>query len=86
MHVKVIWNIRGNLYYLKVLSNYWSTYFCPSLFSGDSGGPLNYYNPITKKEELVGIVSWGIGCAAASYPGVYADVASLYTWVKQNMK
>ncbi|XP_030370622.1 trypsin alpha-like [Scaptodrosophila lebanonensis] len=42
---------------------------------GDSGGPL------VSGGKLVGVVSWGYGCAAAKYPGVYADVAVLRTWV-----
>lgn len=38
---------------------------------GDSGGALVQGN------VLVGIVSWGWGCADPKYPGVYTDVASV---------
>ena len=34
---------------------------------GDSGGPLTVKNSLTKKHDLVGIVSWGAGCAAVSF-------------------
>ncbi|KAM7345997.1 trypsin-like [Cochliomyia hominivorax] len=44
---------------------------------GDSGGPLVANN------ELVGIVSWGMGCAFAGYPGVYCDVASVSSWIEK---
>ncbi|XP_037947699.1 trypsin-like [Teleopsis dalmanni] len=42
---------------------------------GDSGGPL------VADDVLVGVVSWGNGCAKSGYPGVYSDVASLRKWV-----
>lgn len=43
---------------------------------GDSGGPLIINN------QLLGIVSWGIGCARKSFPGVYASVPALYEWIE----
>ncbi|CAG9836999.1 unnamed protein product [Diabrotica balteata] len=45
---------------------------------GDSGGPA------AANGKVVGIVSWGAGCAQANYPGVYANVASLRSWIKTN--
>ncbi|XP_075166498.1 trypsin beta-like [Haematobia irritans] len=45
---------------------------------GDSGGPL------VVNDELVGIVSWGIGCAREGFPGVYASVPQHIQWIKDN--
>ncbi|GJQ84296.1 hypothetical protein Trydic_g5235 [Trypoxylus dichotomus] len=44
---------------------------------GDSGGPLAVGG------VLVGIVSWGIGCARPDYPGVYSNVSALRTFVRE---
>lgn len=44
----------------------------------DSGGPLMSGN------LLVGIVSWGTGCARPEYPGVYVNVANLRNWIESN--
>eukprot|EP00804_Cyclotella_cryptica_P013972 CCRYP_002483-RB/>CCRYP_002483-RB protein AED:0.35 eAED:0.37 QI:166/0.71/0.5/1/0.42/0.5/8/0/425 len=45
---------------------------------GDSGGPLvvrNGNNKATGENDVqVGVVSWGIGCATNTYPGVYAPI------------
>jgi len=44
----------------------------------DSGGPLYDYN----NDIVVGVVSWGIGCALPDYPGVYARISSSSSWIK----
>jgi len=44
---------------------------------GDSGGPLVTKNEVDNNgaATLVGVVSWGYGCANANSPGVYSDVS-----------
>jgi secreted trypsin-like serine protease len=42
---------------------------------GDSGGPMFLRSPTGSYIQL-GITSWGFGCAALGYPGVYARVSS----------
>jgi hypothetical protein len=44
---------------------------------GDSGGPLVRPNAAgAADDQLVGIVSSGIGCANAHYPGVYTEISA----------
>ncbi|XP_037029541.1 trypsin-3-like [Bradysia coprophila] len=45
---------------------------------GDSGGPLSAGN------QVIGIVSWGRGCARPGFPGVYARVAFYRSWIDEN--
>ncbi|XP_038120367.1 uncharacterized protein LOC119770118 isoform X2 [Culex quinquefasciatus] len=48
---------------------------------GDGGGPL-----VCERNgswQVVGIVSWGIGCGKANVPGVYVKVAHYLDWINQ---
>ena len=51
-----------------------------------SGGPLitsGVHDGVTPGQnyELIGVVSWGIGCASPNYPGVYARVSKQLGWI-----
>ncbi|KAK7938533.1 hypothetical protein WMY93_001859 [Mugilogobius chulae] len=50
---------------------------------GDSGGPL-VYKPSSVWVQF-GVVSFGIGCAQADYPGVYARVSNYEAWIKSQI-
>ncbi|AHI06422.1 trypsin [Bdellovibrio bacteriovorus W] len=49
---------------------------------GDSGGPLVAQDQ-NNQTYLVGVVSWGQGCARANYYGVYAKVSNAYNWIAE---
>merc|ERR1712038_635944 len=51
---------------------------------GDSGGPF-FSNESPKSRELLGVVSWGIGCARPGYPGVYTEVSHFVEWITETM-
>jgi trypsin len=50
---------------------------------GDSGGPLVYKKGTDV--TLVGIVSYGNGCARKYYPGVYTRISSYVQWIKNEI-
>ena len=47
-------------------------------------GPLTYEKD--GKTYLIGVVSWGKGCAEAGYPGVYARVTEELDWIHKQLE
>ena len=51
---------------------------------GDSGGPVAVRNAEDTDWLLIGITSWGYGCADDGYPGVYTKVSNYINWIYNN--
>jgi trypsin len=74
----------------NVIMTNWDTQICAGYpegqkdtCQGDSGGPIfvSRYNT----QVLVGLTSYGIGCALPKYPGVYARISALRDWILENV-
>ncbi|RFU79935.1 trypsin-like serine protease [Trichoderma arundinaceum] len=48
--------------------------------SGDSGGPI-----VDASGTLIGVVSWGNGCAEAGFPGVYTRLGNFISFINANL-
>lgn len=55
----------------------WLISFCWICFQGDSGGPA------VSNDRLLGMVSFGYGCATPGSYGVYAKVAKVREWIEK---
>ncbi|XP_016137534.1 serine protease hepsin-like [Sinocyclocheilus grahami] len=55
---------------------------------GDSGGPFVAVDVLSKtsRYRLLGVVSWGTGCAMAKKPGVYTRVSRFLPWTSTAMR
>jgi secreted trypsin-like serine protease len=52
---------------------------------GDSGGPIIERGSDASSDVLMGVVSWGYGCASATHAGVYSRLSHNYRWIRDKV-
>lgn len=55
-----------------------------SILQGDSGGPLQCRRP-DGVWQLVGVTSFGSGCARPGYPDVYTEIQHYLNWINSTI-
>ncbi|XP_025051595.1 acrosin-like [Alligator sinensis] len=53
---------------------------------GDSGVPLQCREQTSNRFWVVGLTSWGMGCARPRQPGIYTLTPNYFEWIVANMK
>ena len=52
---------------------------------GDSGGPLwKWIDKDNPRAIIIGVVSWGDGCARQDSPGMYTRVKKFLPWIHKH--
>lgn len=53
------------------------------IFQGDTGGPLQISDPHQNcAHHLIGVTSFGGGCAGENFPPVYTRISSYVDWIE----
>ena len=53
---------------------------------GDSGGPLACLSSLDNSFVIIGLTSFGVGCARPNSPGVYTRVSSYVIWINETIE
>ena len=83
--------LSSSLYQTEQITNNMLCAESPTLINptdtcfGDSGAGLTVQNG-TEKPYLLGIASWGVGCAKQGYAGVYTRVANYTGWINNHIQ
>jgi secreted trypsin-like serine protease len=70
-------------YFQLLLLLFFNGYLFLDTCQGDSGGPLMMFSP-NNQWVLVGLTSFGEGCARPDFSGVYTRVAVYDSWIRSN--